>query len=157
MSGSRFTASRKAITTAMASGLLFGAGLCISGMTRADKVINFLDLADGWDPSLVFVMAGAIVVHLVLFRLILRRKSPLFRDSFHIPKRRDIDIRLVGGSALFGVGWAVGDYCPGPGLVSAASLAPQAMAFVASMTMGMLAFQLVEHGLAPKGKLVGDA
>jgi uncharacterized membrane protein YedE/YeeE len=154
---SGFAASWKAITTAAASGLLFGAGLCISGMTRVDKVINFLDLADGWDPSLAFVMGGAIAVHWVLFRLILRRKSPLFRDSFGIPKPGDIDMRLIGGSALFGVGWAIGGFCPGPGLVSAASLAPQAMAFVASLTTGMLAFQLVERSLTPKAKLVEDA
>ena len=82
---------------------------------------------------------------------------PFFRDSFGIPKPGDIDMRLVGGSALFGVGWAIGGFCPGPGLVSAASLAPQAMAFVASLTIGMLAFQLVERSLTPKAKLVEDA
>ena len=149
-------ANWKPVASALAAGLLFGVGLTISGMTRADKVINFLDLKDAWDPSLAFVMGGAIVVHLILFRLILRRESPLFGASFGIPTRTDIDMRLVGGSALFGIGWAIGGFCPGPGLVSAASLAPQALVFVASLTAGMLAFQIVERGLAPKAKLAEE-
>lgn len=134
----------KPILSAGTVGLLFGLGLGVSGMTRADKVIGFLDLADGWDPSLAFVMGGAIAVHMTLFRLILRRPSPLFGSSFGIPTRTDIDGRLVAGSALFGIGWAIGGYCPGPGLVSFASLAPQALVFVAALTVGILGVQFVD-------------
>lgn len=149
--------SWKPAASALAAGLLFGLGLSVSGMTQADKVINFLDLKEAWDPSLAFVMAGAIAVHLVLFRLILKRESPLFGARFGIPSRTDIDLQLVGGSALFGIGWAIGGFCPGPGLVSAASMAPKALVFVASLTVGMLIFQLVERGLAPKPKLAEEA
>ena len=141
------------------SGLLFAVGLGVSGMTRADKVIGFLNLPGGWDPSLAFVMMGAIAVHLVLFRLILRRGRPLFGRSFGIPTRSDLDRRLLGGAALFGVGWALGGYCPGPGLVSIAGGSSHALTFVATMIVGMLAFHAVEAGLegrrqqaAPGGK-----
>jgi len=136
------------LVSSLVAGLLFGAGLAVSGMTRADKVINFLDLSDAWDPSLAFVMIGAIGVHLVLFRFILRRESPLFAERFGIPSRTDIDGRLVGGAALFGVGWGLGGYCPGPGLVASASGGMQARAFVGALTAGMLLFHVVEEALA---------
>lgn len=130
----------KDIVSALVAGVVFGLGLGVSGMTRADKVIGFLDVSDAWDPSLAFVMVGAIAVHLVLFRLILRRSSPLFGERFGIPTRTDIDARLVVGSGLFGIGWAMGGYCPGPGLVSMTSGAPNAFAFVLSMIGGMVLF-----------------
>lgn len=132
------------IVSALVAGVVFGLGLAVSGMTQADKVIGFLDLADAWDPSLAFVMVGAIGVHLVLFRLILRRSSPLFAERFGIPDRTDIDARLVGGASLFGVGWAIGGYCPGPGLVSVVSGAPNALAFVLSLVGGMVLFHAWE-------------
>ncbi len=135
----------KPLVTAGLSGLIFGLGLAVAGMTQADKVINFLDLADRWDPSLALVMGGAIGVHLALYRLILKQPSPLFADRFGIPTRTDIDARLVGGSALFGVGWALGGYCPGPGLVSAAAGSSQGLIFAASMTGGMLLYHLVNE------------
>jgi uncharacterized protein len=118
-------------------GLLFALGLGVSGMTDANKVIGFLDLSGDWDPSLAFVMAGAIGVHLILYRLILRRQSPLFGDRFQIPTRRDITPQLVGGAALFGVGWGLGGFCPGPGLVSLAGFGSSAAVFVLSMLSGM--------------------
>jgi uncharacterized membrane protein YedE/YeeE len=120
------------------AGALFGAGLVISGMTKTSKVVGFLDLFGQWDPSLVFVMIGGIAVHFVLLRVVLRREAPLFDDKFHLPTRRDLDKKLILGAALFGVGWGLGGYCPGPGLVSAASGALPALAFVAAMTFGML-------------------
>lgn len=126
------------------SGLIFGIGLGISGMTQPEKVIAFLDLVDQWDPSLALVMVGAIAVHLVLYRAILRRESPLFAARFAIPTRTDVDPRLVIGSGLFGVGWAVGGFCPGPALVSAASLGADALIFVAAMTAGMILFHVLE-------------
>jgi uncharacterized membrane protein YedE/YeeE len=120
------------------AGLLFGTGLVISGMTKTSKVVGFLDLFGQWDPSLVFVMLGGIAVHFVLLRLVLRREAPLFDEKFHLPTRRDLDKKLILGAALFGIGWGLGGYCPGPGLVSAASGALPALAFVAAMTFGML-------------------
>ena len=140
-------ASLGSIVNAGLVGLIFGAGLAVSGMTQADKVVNFLDLSDGWDPSLAFVMGGAIAVHLVLYRLILRRRSPLFGLRFGIPTRTDLDARLIGGSALFGVGWALGGYCPGPGLVSAPAGSTNAWIFVAAMTGGMLIQHAVNEAL----------
>ena len=98
-----------------ASGLLFAVGLGISGMTDANKVIDFLNVAGQWDPSLAFVMVGAIAVHLVTFRLIVRRPSPIFADLFLIPTITDINPRLVGGAALFGVGWGSGASDESPG------------------------------------------
>lgn len=123
---------------ALLAGALFGVGLVVSQMTNANKVVNFLNVAGDWDPSLALVMVGAIGVHLVLFRLILRRSSPLFAERFRVPTRTDIDTRLVGGAALFGVGWALGGFCPGPGIVSLPSGGTHALVFVGAMLGGML-------------------
>ena len=127
------------LLAAFTGGLAFAFGLGVAGMTDADKVIGFLNLAGDWDPSLAFVMVGAIGVHLSLYRAILRRKSPLFAQRFQLPTRRDIDSKLVVGSALFGVGWGLGGICPGPALVSLMSLGSSAGVFVLSMLGGMLA------------------
>ena len=131
------------LISAFSAGLVFALGLGISGMTDANKVIGFLNLAGDWDHSLAFVMVGAISVHLFLYRLILRRQSPLFADHFHIPTRRDINSRLVGGSALFGMGWGLGGFCPGPGLVSLMNTNSGAGVFVIFMLGGMLAHKLL--------------
>lgn len=126
----------KALGSAFASGALFALGLGVSGMTRPSKVIGFLDLFGAWDASLAFVMVGAIGVHLIAQRLIMKRASPLFDGRFHLPTRKDIDPRLVLGAALFGVGWGLAGFCPGPALVSAASGASTALVFVVGMTAG---------------------
>ncbi|MFK7931824.1 MAG: DUF6691 family protein [Myxococcota bacterium] len=139
----------KSIFSALLVGLLFGLGLGISGMTQADKVVGFLNLSSAWDPSLACVMGGAIAVHVVLYRWILKRPSPLFAAAFAIPKRVDLDGRLLAGAALFGVGWALGGYCPGPGLVSVASFSPHALVFMGCLTLGMMALGLVDR-LNPK-------
>jgi len=131
------------LIAAFTGGLVFALGLGVSGMTDANKVIGFLNLAGDWDPRLAFVMAGAIGVHLLLYRLILRRQSPIFADRFHIPTRRDISPRLVGGAALFGMGWGLGGFCPGPGLVSLMGHGAAPGVFVASMLGGMLVHKLV--------------
>lgn len=123
---------------AMSSGLLFGLGLGVSGMTQPSKVMGFLDITGAWDASLAFVMIGAILVHMALFRLILKRSSPLFDTNFHIPTRKDLDLRLLMGAALFGVGWGLGGFCPGPALVSLASGGSAVLVFVATMLFGML-------------------
>lgn len=127
----------KPVWTAFGSGALFGAGLVVSGMVKPAKVVGFLDFAGKWDASLMFVMAGAVAVYLVAYRLITRRRAPLFDTRFHIPTRKDIDLRLLAGAAVFGVGWGLGGYCPGPGLVSIGAGAIPALVFVAAMTAGM--------------------
>ena len=135
------------LLAAFVGGLIFAFGLGISGMTDANKVIGFLNLAGDWDPSLAFVMVGAIGVHLLLYRAILRRESPLFAQRFQLPTRRDVDSKLVVGSALFGVGWGLGGICPGPALVSLMTFGSSAGLFVLSMFGGMLTYKLMS---APK-------
>ena len=100
------------------AGLLFGAGLTISQMVNPEKVLAFLDVSGNWDPSLAFVMGGALAVCLITFRLILKRAAPLWADEFSLPSRSDIDRPLILGSTLFGIGWGIGGYCPGPAIAS---------------------------------------
>lgn len=126
------------------SGLLFGVGLVVAGMVQPDKVIGFLDFFGEWDASLMFVMGGAVAVHFVLFRVITRRASPLFDARFHIPTRSDLDPKLVTGAAIFGIGWGLGGFCPGPGFASLATGALAPIAFLVAMTAGML----VQHRTA---------
>ena len=133
---------------AFSGGSLFAVGLAISGMTKPSKVIGFLDIAGAWDPSLGLVMAAALAVSFIAYRLILRRPSPLFDVKFHVPTRRDIDWRLVVGAALFGIGWGLGGFCPGPGLVAAAGGAAGAIVFSLGMTGGMLVEHAVARGVA---------
>ena len=120
------------------AGLVFSLGLGVSGMTDANKVIGFLDVSGTWNPSLAFVMIGAIAVHFVLYRLILRRSSPLLAHRFELPTRQDISAPLLRGAGLFGIGWGLGGFCPGPGLVSVVSFEPAAVVFVVSMLGGMM-------------------
>lgn len=123
---------------ALLVGVVFALGLGISGMTRPEKVLGFLDLGGAWDPSLALVMVGAIAVHLVGYRLIVRRRArPIFGERFGIPSLRGVDRRLLAGAALFGVGWGLGGLCPGPALVSLASGSSSILIFVAAMLAGM--------------------
>ena len=110
-----------AVLASFVSGVLFAVGLGVGGTTKPAKVTAFLDFFGDWDPSLAFVMIGAILMHAVLYRLIRRRPVPLFASAFSIPTRTDIDTRLVGGAALFGIGWGLGGFCPGPAVTSLAS------------------------------------
>jgi uncharacterized membrane protein YedE/YeeE len=127
------------IVLAALAGALFGAGLLVSGMTRPAKVIAFLDVSRGWDPSLLFVMAGAIGVYAVAFRRIRNgRMRPWFDVLFHLPDRRTLDRRLILGAALFGIGWGLAGICPGPGLVAAAGGSTAGLWFVVAMLAGML-------------------
>jgi len=132
----------KAGWTSFFAGGLFALGLGVSGMTQPSKVVGFLDLFGAWDPSLLLVMVGAISVHFLLYRLIIRRSAPLFDTRFHLPTRSDLDATLVLGAAIFGVGWGLGGYCPGPGIVSAASGAWPALVFVLGMAGGMKVVQV---------------
>lgn len=126
------------IVLAVASGALFGVGLLTSGMTQPAKVVGFLDVTGAWDPSLAFVIGGAVAVYAVLFRIVKRRSYPWFAGTFHLPTRNDIDLALLAGSALFGIGWGLGGLCPGPALVAAAGGSLPALAFVGAMIVGML-------------------
>jgi uncharacterized membrane protein YedE/YeeE len=127
--------------TAFVAGLLFAAGLGVGGMTQPAKVFGFLDIAGNWDPSLAFVMLGAIAVHATAVRRILRRRAPLFAVRFTLPTRRDIDARLVVGAALFGAGWGLVGYCPGPAVTALGGSAPAAAVFVPAMVAGMWMFR----------------
>lgn len=128
--------------TYLLAGVLFAVGLGLAGMTQPTKVVGFLDVAGDWDPSLGFVMVGGILTHMALYRFIVRRPSPLMAGAFQIPSRRDITGRLIVGSAMFGVGWAMAGFCPGPGLVSAGAGASSALLFLGSMVGGMLLFKV---------------
>ncbi len=136
------------LLAAFASGALFAGGLVLGGMTQPAKIVAFLDVAGRWDPTLALVMGGAVVTYAVAFRLIRRRAHPLLADGFVLPTRRAIDARLVGGAALFGVGWGLAGYCPGPALASLAAGAEQAACFVVAMLMAMAVFDLVERSRA---------
>jgi uncharacterized membrane protein YedE/YeeE len=124
--------------SALLAGLLFGAGLLVSGMTRPAKVLAFLDVFGEWDPSLAFVMAGAIGVHAVAYRWSRSRVAPVLAQRFETPASRQVDARLLGGAALFGVGWGLGGYCPGPSIVALATLAPGVLVFVVGLVVGSL-------------------
>lgn len=134
----------KNVVTAFAVGFLFALGLGISGMTQPQKVVGFLNLFGGWDPSLMFVMGGAIGVHFFTFKLIRRRKSPLFSAEWHVPTKTEITPALVLGSILFGIGWGLGGFCPGPALASLGSFELRPFIFVVSMFVGMILFKVVD-------------
>jgi hypothetical protein len=127
----------KSALSAMGAGLVFGTGLGLSGMTQPAKVIAFLDIFGTWDPSLMFVMIGAILVHFGLSRWIRRRQRPLLDTRFHLPTATFVDTKLIAGSAMFGIGWGLGGFCPGPAIVTLGSGAPAAFVFVAAMAVGM--------------------
>lgn len=121
----------------MCSGVLFGMGLVLGGMTDPAKVIGFLDLAGRWDPSLAFVMGGALCVTFPTFQLLRSTARPLYETRFFLPTRQDVDRSLLGGAVLFGVGWGIAGLCPGPAVANLAFGAPEVLAFVAAMVAGM--------------------
>ncbi|HMI86287.1 MAG TPA: YeeE/YedE family protein [Polyangiaceae bacterium] len=133
----------KSTVAALAAGLLFGTGLGLSGMTQPLRVIAFLDVAGAWDPSLMFVMLGAIGVHFLLARSIRRRERPLLDTRFHLPSATRVDGALIAGAAVFGIGWGLGGFCPGPAIVSLGSGSLSAFVFVGAMALGMVIAQVV--------------
>ncbi|RUM96760.1 YeeE/YedE family protein [Pseudaminobacter arsenicus] len=135
----------------LALGLLFGAGLVVSGMSDPAKVLNFLDLFGAWDPSLAFVMGGAVLVTFLGYRLVLARGEPIVGNRFHLPTRGDIDARIVAGPAIFGIGWGLGGFCPGPALTAVGLGATGTLAFIPAMILGMWAARLLaEDNAAPR-------
>ncbi len=119
-------------------GLIFGVGLVISGMSDPAKVLNFLDVAGNWDPSLAFVMGGASVTAYIGYRLVWKRPAPLVMSDFDIPKSTAIDRPLLTGAALFGIGWGIGGFCPGPAWTALPLMAPGTLAFVPAMLVGIV-------------------
>lgn len=123
---------------AFGAGVLFAIGLIFSQMVNPAKVLNFLDIAGAWDPTLAFVMGGAIMVTVPAFHFVLKRPHPLWGAKFYLPTRRDIDAPLVSGAALFGIGWGISGLCPGPALTALASGLLPVVGFVLAMTLGAL-------------------
>lgn len=130
--------------TSLVGGLVFGIGLIVSGMANPAKVLGFLDLAGKWDPSLALVMAGAVAINLCAFLLAGKRRLSFLGASMQIPSVRHIDRRLLFGSSIFGLGWGLVGFCPGPALVSLGSGHTKAVVFVAAMLAGMLLFEWIE-------------
>jgi uncharacterized membrane protein YedE/YeeE len=131
------------VLSALGAGFLFGIGLWVSGMANPKKVLGFLDVAGDWDASLMLVMGGAVAVTAIAFRFVLARPKPLFAEKFHVPDRKSVDVPLVAGAALFGIGWGIAGYCPGPALTALTTLSAESMVFVAAMIAG----GLLQHAL----------
>lgn len=140
-------------------GLVFGLGISISGMANPSKVVNFFDVAGTWDPSLAFVMGGAVIVAGIGYRLVFRRKAPLFEPDFDIPTSRVIDTKLIGGSAIFGIGWGISGFCPGAALPVIGTGKIDVLIFLAALVVGILiARALMRLNLKPpaQGRLHGN-
>ncbi len=127
-----------ALVAAFASGFVFALGLALGGMTQPSKVVGFLDVTGAWDPSLALVMGGALGTHALLRTFVLSRPRPLLAASFLVPSQTDLDARLLGGAAIFGVGWGLGGFCPGPSLAALGAGMPAALVVVPAMLAGML-------------------
>lgn len=126
------------------AGLLFGGGLTVSQMVNPKKVISFLDITGDWDPSLAFVMGGALLVTLVGYSFVLKRSEPLFDEKFRLPTRKDVDAPLLIGAALFGAGWGLAGLCPGPALASASFAGMNAYIFVGTMVVTIFIYRFIQ-------------
>lgn len=131
-------------------GIVFGMGIAISGMINPAKVLNFFDIAGNWDPSLAFVMAGALAVTAVGYRFVLARPRPILDARFHLPTRRTTDVPLIAGSALFGIGWGITGFCPGGAIPALGLGESSAWIFVAAMAVGMALARLARSVLDPR-------
>ena len=129
---------------ALFTGLVFGVGIALSGMMNPAKVFNFFDVAGTWDPSLAFVMGGAVIVTFIGYRLVWRRDAPLFEGRFQVPTSATIDARLVGGSALFGIGWGIAGFCPGAAIPALGTGRWEVVLFLAAVTAGFYARRLIQ-------------
>jgi hypothetical protein len=126
------------LVLSLAAGLLFGAGLAISDMMNPARVLNFFDVAGSWDPTLMFVMAGALATTAIGYRIVFARGKPLVGSAFSLPTAKQIDLPLVGGAAVFGIGWGMAGFCPGPAIAALVSLQPKVWIFVLSLVAGMV-------------------
>ncbi|GGZ56844.1 membrane protein [Lysobacter xinjiangensis] len=136
---------KKLSLAALASGALFGTGLAMSGMTDPRRVLGFLDLFGDFDPTLMFVLGGAVATTMLLFRFVLRRGSPVLADTFHLSTLKGVDRRLLGGAAIFGIGWGIAGYCPGPALAGLGVGSIEALWFVPALLAGLLLHRLVNR------------
>lgn len=134
----------------LVAGLLFGLGLGYAQMIDPEKVIGFLDLFGAWDPTLAFVMGGAVVVTLITFRFILKRPHPIFGSKFYVPTRQDIDKPLVLGAVLFGIGWGIGGYCPGPAITALVLGSLNPVLFIVAMIVGSLTYKAISDRTPPQ-------
>ena len=137
------------LVASLLAGLVFGLGLLVSGMANPAKVLGFLDVAGAWDPSLAFVMVGAIAVGLVAFRLARQRALSFLGADMRLSDETRIDARLIVGSTLFGIGWGIAGFCPAPAVVALGTGSPRALVFVVAMLVGMAIFEFIERRLRP--------
>lgn len=135
---------------ALISGVLFGLGLGVSQMIDRDRVLGFLDFAGNWDPTLAFVMGGAVLVTVISFRFVLRRPHPIFSGKFYLPTRNDIDRNLLFGAGLFGIGWGLAGYCPGPAITATVLGIANPFIFLAAMVAGSLTYKAIKPLLKPR-------
>lgn len=138
------------ILAALIAGLVFGAGIAVSGMINPAKVLNFFDFFGSWDPSLAFVMGGALAVTAIGYRFLLRRSRPLLDTTFHLPSKRDLDMPLLAGSAVFGIGWGIAGFCPGGSIPALGLGEPSAAIFVAAMIGGILLARWLRKALGQR-------
>ena len=132
-----------ALVSALGAGFVFGIGLWISGMSNPKKVLGFLDLTGDWDASLMLVMGGAVAITVIAFHFALKRKKPFIEEKFELPARKDFDLPLVAGAAIFGIGWGIGGYCPGPAITALSTVSAESIVFVVSMIAGGLLHRLI--------------
>ena len=140
------------LIVSLLSGLLFGFGLALAQMTNPLKVLDFLDMTGNWDPSLLFVLGGAVGVTVVCFHFILRRSAPLFESNFHLSSKKNIDRPLVVGAALFGIGWGISGYCPGPAITLLAVNNRETFLFLPAIVAGILLHRLFASKLGQRGQ-----
>ena len=133
-------------------GLVFGVGIAISGMANPAKVLNFFDIAGTWDPSLVFVMGGAVIVTFIGYRFVLKRPAPTLAETFQLPTKRELDLPLIGGSAVFGVGWGIAGFCPGGALPALGTGRSEVFVFVAALLVGIIVAKLIQSALANRAR-----
>ena len=141
------------LVTSYLIGLVFGVGIAISGMANPAKVLNFFDIAGTWDPSLAFVMGGGLIVTFIGYRFVLKRPAPLLSVSFQLPTRRDLDMPLIAGSAVFGVGWGIAGFCPGGALPALGTGRMEVFAFVAALLVGIFAAKVLQAALAKRSQI----
>lgn len=131
-------------------GVIFGLGISLSGMANPAKVLNFFDIAGTWDPSLIFVMGGALITTFVGYKLVFGRSAPVFGSDFNVPTSRRIDAKLVGGSALFGLGWGIAGFCPGGALPALGTGRPEVFVFTAALIAGIVLAKILQSVVAPR-------
>lgn len=142
--------------TALLSGLLFGAGLALSGMVNPSKVLNFFDVLGAWDASLLFVLAGALAVTFLGYRFAGTREAPFFASAFSLPRRKPVDSRLLFGATLFGLGWGLSGLCPGPAIASLTTFSLEPLAFLVAMAAAMALTSFALQRLSPRKEKPGN-